>query len=156
MLIHIHIPKEDVYLTLCIPLTHKTTIESQKQLRGSHAERRYIDSHLRESFRHQLLIERAPCFATTQTAITVLKGAQCKSRLIILCKWKKNPNVTFLVTLRKRAQKNQKNQKAPKTPKEKLNGSHHEQTRRTKSQVENALENRNLKRPSSYFLVLQC
>lgn len=36
---------------------------------------------------------------------------------------KKNPNVTFLVTLRKRAQKNQK---APKTPKEKLNGSHHE------------------------------
>lgn len=60
---------------------------------------------------------------------------------------KKNPNVT----LRKRAQKNQK---APKTPKEKLNGSHHEQTRRTKSQVENALENRNLKRPSSYFLVL--
>lgn len=66
---------------------------------------------------------------------------------------KKNPNVTFLVTLRKRAQKTQK---APKTPKEKLNGSHHEQTRRTKSQVENALENRNLKRPSSYFLVLQC
>lgn len=64
---------------------------------------------------------------------------------------KKNPNVTFLVTLRKRAQKNQK---APKTSKEKLNGSHHEQTRRTKSQVENALENRNLKRPSSYFLVL--
>lgn len=49
-----------------------------------------------------------------------------------------------------------KNQKAPKTLKEKLNGSHHEETRCTKSQVENTLENRNLKRPSSYFLVLQC
>lgn len=53
-------------------------------------------------------------------------------------------------------EKSPKNQKGPKTPKEKLNGSHHEQTCHTKSQVENALENRNLKRPSSYFLVLQC